>query len=409
MTEQIDEPHLKRVIGFPLLVLYALGVTIGAGIYVLIGTTAARAGIYAPVAFLLAAFVMAFNAGSFAEFSTRIPQSAGEAAYVHAGFGQGWLTLAVGSSIVLSATIAAAAISLGSAGYVGALIDLPQPVIVVVIISLMGLLAAWGVAESVLFAGILTVIELLGLLVIVYAGYQHNPAIFADIPEVFPAFDDRTAMAGIFAASLIAFFAFIGFDDVVNLVEETKNPSKVMPWAIIVSLVIVTLVYFFVVLVAVRTVNPDELATSKAPIGLLFERLTGLSPVSVTLIGIVATLNGVVIQIIVAARVIYGLKRKIKLPSILTKVNKTTKTPLNATILVTITIILLALFIPLEALAELTSQIILSVFTLVNISLAVVKLRGDTAPDNVFTVPLFIPVIGAICCIGLLFGSLIFM
>jgi APA family basic amino acid/polyamine antiporter len=409
MTKQSDEPHLKRVIGFPLLVLYALGVTIGAGIYVLIGTTAARAGIYAPVAFLLAAFVMAFNAGSFAEFSTRIPQSAGEAAYVHAGFGQSWLTLVVGSSIILSATIAAAAISLGSAGYVGALIDLPQPVIVVAIISLMGLLAAWGVAESVMFAGILTVIELLGLLVIVYAGYQHDPEIFSAIPEVFPALDDRAALAGIFGASLIAFFAFIGFDDVVNLVEETRNPAKVMPWAIIISLIIVTIVYFFVVLVAVKTVDTQELASSKAPIGLLFERLTGLSPVSVTLIGVVATLNGVVIQIIVAARVIYGLKRKVNLPKILTKVNKTTKTPLNATILVTFSIIVLALFIPLEALAELTSQIILSVFTLVNISLAVVKWRGDPAPENVFTVPLFIPIVGAICCMALLFGSLILL
>ncbi len=155
--------QLKRALGFPLLVLYALGVTIGAGIYVLIGTTAARAGIYAPMAFLLAAFVMAFNAGSFAEFSGRVPQAAGEAAYVDAGFGWKWLTLAVGISIIFSATIAAAAISLGSAGYVGALIDLPQPVIVAVLVVLMGIIAGWGVQESVGFAAILTIIELIGL------------------------------------------------------------------------------------------------------------------------------------------------------------------------------------------------------------------------------------------------------
>jgi len=402
-----EQPKLKRVIGFPLLVLYALGVTIGAGIYVLIGTTAARAGIYAPVAFLVAAFVMAFNAGSFAEFSTRIPVSAGEAAYVDAGFGLKWLTLAAGSSVIFSATIAAAAISLGSAGYVGALIDLPQPVIVTILIVLMGLIAAWGVKESVVFAAILTVIELIGLLVIIVAGYWSNPAIFSDLGDVVPALDDKIALSGIFAASLIAFFAFIGFDDVVNLVEETRSPAKVMPWAIIVSLVIVTLVYFFVVLVAVRSVPVNGLANSKAPVGLLFERLTGLSPVSITLIGIVATLNGVVIQIIVASRVIYGLGRKIHMPKLLTKVNATTKTPLNATILVTCAIIILALFVPLEALAELTSQIILAVFTMVNISLIRVKWRKDAAPDNVFTLPFFVPVIGAICCIALLFGSLL--
>ena len=127
-------PELRRVIGLPLLVLYGLGITIGAGIYVLIGSAAEQAGLFAPTAFLAAAFVTAFSALSFAEFSGRIPQAAGEAAYVEAGLNRNWLTLATGFMIVFSATIAGAAISLGCAGYVAVLVPLPEWVIVIIIV-----------------------------------------------------------------------------------------------------------------------------------------------------------------------------------------------------------------------------------------------------------------------------------
>lgn len=402
-----EQPKLKRAIGFPLLVLYALGVTIGAGIYVLIGTTAARAGIYAPVAFLVAAFVMAFNAGSFAEFSTRIPVSAGEAAYVDAGFGLKWLTLAAGSSIIFSATIAAAAISLGSAGYVGALIDLPQPVIVTILIVLMGLIAAWGVKESVVFAALLTVIELIGLLVIIVAGYWYNPTIFSDLGDIVPALDDKIALSGIFAASLIAFFAFIGFDDVVNLVEETKNPARNMPLAILITLVIATILYFAVTAIAVLSVPLDDLAGSSAPIGLLFERLTGVSPLAITLIAVVATLNGIVIQIVMAARVLYGLGNEGSIPAFFAIINQKTRTPLISTVIITAVILLLALFFPMTQLAMTTTKLILFVFSLVNLSLIAIKLRHQPSPKGIFTVRIWVPVCGFIGCLTLLVGPYI--
>jgi basic amino acid/polyamine antiporter, APA family len=404
MNQPTENAELARVIGLPLLVLYGLGITIGAGIYVLIGTAAQEAGIYAPSAFLLAALVMAFSALSFAEFSGRIPQSAGEAVYVDAGFGWNWLTLITGLLIVFSATIAGAAISLGCAGYVGELIDLPRPVIVSVIVLLMGALAARGVKESVMFAGVLTVIEVLGLLAIIIAGYLAEPAMLSDLPSSIPSFSDTAALTGVFSAALIAFFAFIGFDDVVNLVEETKNPKRTMPWAIVISLVAVTVIYFLVVYVAVRAVPIDDLAGLDAPVGLLFERLTGMSPLAITLVAIMATLNGVVIEIIMASRVVYGLGRKGRVPAWAARVHPKTKTPLNATIVITAVMLAAALFVPLDALVELTSQIILFVFTLVNLSLVVVKLRRDPAPDGTFIIPAFVPFIGIFSCLFLLVG-----
>ena len=408
MTNPVDaptsQPELRRAIGLPLLVLYGLGITIGAGIYVLIGAAADQAGMFAPSAFLFAAFVMAFSALSFAEFSGRIPQAAGEAVYVEAAFNWNWLTLVTGLLIVFSATVAGSAISLGSAGYVAVLLPLPQPVIVSVIIISMGLIAAKGIRESVMFAGILTVIEIIGLLLIIGAGFLKDPTMLLDISASIPSMGDSAAMVGVLSASLIAFFAFIGFDDVVNLVEETKNPTKTMPWAIIISLVAVTVIYFLVVYVAVRAVPIPDLVASEAPVGLLFERLTGMSPLAITVIAIVATMNGVVIEIIMAARVVYGLGRKGRLPDWLCRVNPTTQTPLNATVLITISMLAAALFVPLDDLVEWTSKIILFVFALVNLALLIVKWRADPAPEGIFTVWAIVPLIGLVTCLFLLFA-----
>lgn len=402
----LPAPTLKRAIGLPLLVLYGLGITIGAGIYVLIGEAAATAGIYAPSAFLVAAFVMSFSALSFAELSGRIPLSAGEAVYVDAAFGWTWLTLTVGVAIIFAATIAGAAISLGCAGYIAELVTLPQPVIVGMIVLAMGWVAAQGIQQSVMFAGILTVIEILGLLVIIAAGFRTDPLILTKVPTVIPSLADGAAMTGVLAASLVAFFAFIGFDDVVNLVEETKNPVKTMPWAIAISLVAVTVLYFFVMLIAVMLVPQGDLIASQAPMGLLFERLTGLSPFAITLVAIIATMNGVVIEIIMAARVAYGLARKGQLPAPLARIDPKRRTPLIATVVITAIMLVFALAVPLDFLVSLTSQLILAVFVLVNSALVWIKLRHDATPEGIFTVPVAFPAVGALSCIFLLVGPI---
>lgn len=142
------QPALRRKITLPLLVLYGLGVTIGAGIYVLIGATAERAGIFAPTSFLVAAFVMLFSACSFGELSGRFPQSAGEAVYVEAGFRSPTLTVLTGGLLLLAAIISSAAISVGSAGYIATLVALPDWAIIILIIGFTGGLASWGIVES---------------------------------------------------------------------------------------------------------------------------------------------------------------------------------------------------------------------------------------------------------------------
>lgn len=404
MTETTTT-QLERSVSLPMLILYGTGVTIGAGIYALIGETVGRAGQYAPASFLLAAIVMAFTAGSFAELSARVPQAAGEAVYVEAAFRRKWLTLLVGLAVLLEAIIAAATIGLGSAGYLSQFFDLPEPFLAVGVILTMSAIAAWGIRESVLLAGAMTIVEVAALLVIIGAGLRADPAMLASLLDTIPAPNDSIAISGVFSASLIAFFAFIGFDDIVNLVEEAKEPQKSLPWAIGITLIMVTLIYFLVTLVAVRLVPLDELATSSAPVSLLFERLTGLPPQLVTIVAIIATMNGVVIVVIMAARVTYGLSKQQIFPSWIGAVSPRTQTPLRATVLIAIAVAGAALYAPIDVLAEKSSQVLLLVFVMINLALVRLKLSDAAVPERAVRVPMWVPVLGVVSCIGLLFGA----
>ena len=400
-----ERAELKREIGLVMLVLYGLGITIGAGIYVLVGTAAGTAGFQTPGAFFVAALVMGFSAFSFAEFVGRIPTAAGEAVYVKSGFNSKTMELVTGGLILAAAVIAGAAIAIGSAGYIGTLVPAPGWVLTGFVILSMGAIAAMGVKSAVGIAAVLTVVEILGLLAIVAAGFWTAPDLVTYIPGSFPAPSELTSSPGFIAAALIAFFAFIGFDDIVHMVEETRNPMTVMPRAIIISLVAVTVIYFLVALVAVRAVPLEDIADNPAPMRLLFERLTGFDPLLITLIAILATINGVVIEIVVAARVLYGLARDGRLPAFFGDVNPRSHAPLKATLAVVATMLVLAYFVPLDWLVELTSTGMLLVFFLVNVALIIVKLRGDPLSEGAYRVHIIMPIIGTLGCGSFLIGA----
>lgn len=395
-------PELRRSLSLPLVVLYGLGVTIGAGIYVLLGATAGRAGIYAPVSFALASIVVAFSAASFAELSARFPVSAGEAAYVRAGFQSGALSLVVGFLVILSGVVSSAAIAVGSAGYLREFVDLTDAVLVSIIVLTIGAIAAWGIMESVIFASLFTIIEAGALLAVVTVGIGSNPDLVFALPRVIPPIADLGAWAAISGAGLLAFFAFIGFEDIVNLAEEVKHPERTLPRAIFLTLGLATLIYFLVTSVAVLSVPIDELAASRAPLSFVFGHITGVSPGPITSIAIVATLNGVIIQIIMASRVLYGLGKQGSVPAIFARIHPLTRTPLIATGTITVVVLTLAVVFPLEGLAEWTSRIVLTTFALVNMALLLLKRRASTAPDGSFTVKIWVPFAGFLTCLALL-------
>ncbi len=307
VSDAASPQTLKRSLSLWLAVLYGLGVTIGAGIYVLVGIAAGRSGMHAPLAFVLAAVVMSFSAASFAELGTRMPISASEAAYVEKAFSRPWLSLTMGLLVVLTATISAATISVGSAGYLGVFIDLPARWIIALVVVSMGLVACLSTRQSVTLAGIMTLVELGGLVLIIIAGVGAGSGVVTRLPEIWPAPGDIGAWVGLSGTTLIAVFAFIGFEHLVNVAEEMKNPSRTLPWALFLTLGLTALVYALVVWVAVVAVPPDELATSSAPLALVFERLTGMPLKTMSMIAVVATLNGVIVHVIMISRVLYGL------------------------------------------------------------------------------------------------------
>ena len=168
-----------------------------------------------------------------------------------------------------------------------------------------------------------------------------------------------------------------------------------------------TLIYVLVAFVAIRAVPVAKLAETDAPISLMFEELTGLPPFAINLIAIMATMNGVVIILIMAARVAYGMAREGRLPSWLGKVSARTRTPVRATLLVTVAVLLLALFTPLDVLAETTSVVMLSVFLMVNLALVRLKMVRKSILEVSFAVPIIVPLAGALSCVGLLVGALL--
>ncbi len=405
-------PQLKRSLSLPLLALYGLGTTIGAGIYALVGEVAGVSGMHAPIAFLIAAVMAGLTAFSFAELSSRFPISAGEAHYVQTAFNLRSLSVIVGLMVMFAGVVSASAIINAFVGYLHEFIDLPRTVAILGMTLFLGLLAAWGIAQSVTVASFLTLLEIGGLLLIIWAGGGALANLPEALPEILPGGDDGggVAIGGIMAGAVLAFFAFIGFEDMVNVAEETKTPVKTLPQAIIITLIVTTALYVVISVISVLAVPVDDLANHEAPLALIYERSTGEPAHVLSAIGILAVINGALIQMIMASRILYGLGAQRLLPgavsSIFAAVNPVTHTPLYATLVIATIVLGLGLWFDLASLAEMTSLITLSIFLLVNGALIRIRLR-DGKPEKGACYPLAVPILGLVVSLGFLMFGLI--
>ncbi|WP_299344218.1 APC family permease [uncultured Maritalea sp.] len=341
MSEQ--STTLKRTLTLPLLIFYGVGVTIGAGIFALIGETISIAGNKAPIGFVLAGIIAAATGLSYAKLAAVYPRAAGEAVFVNIGMGQNWGRL-VGIGVTITAIVSSAVIAIAFAGYLGQLIPLPAPILVIGIVALLTLIACLGVTQSVIFAAIITAIELGALILIVWFG-ANSLTVPSNWVDAFAPPSSFEIWPAIFSAALLAFFAFVGFEDIANVAEEVKNPRKTLPLGIITTLVIATIIYFVVVSVVVLAVPMDTLIKSSAPLALIFENTDLKTRVFFNILAIIATINGALIQVIMASRVLYGLSSQQSLPSFLSYVNPVTRTPITATFVIIILVIILAGFL----------------------------------------------------------------
>ncbi len=401
-------PHtaLKRSLNLTLVAFYGIGTILGAGIYVLIGKVAGFAGMFTPVAFLLAAGLAVFSALAYAELAARFPKCAGEAVYVHEAFGSRRISQLVGLAIIAIGVVSSATLVHGAIGYLQVFYPLPEVLTIVALVVALALIAAWGVNESVIIAGLMTLASMVGLCLVIWAAGPHLATLPQRWPELLPAAQGGIWL-GILLGAFVAFYAYIGFEDIVNLAEETRMPERTMPRAIVIALLVTTGFYLVVAVAVVLTLPAAELAASHAPLARVYTEQTGHPAVVLGLIGVVSVLNGALIQIIKGSRVLYGMSRQGWLPDGLNRLSPRRRTPMRAVAVVGGLILAFALALPLLSLAMLTSIITLALFSLINFALLRVKHVQGPRADGL-DLPRWVPWCGGLLSAGFLLYQLLF-
>ncbi|MDN4639056.1 APC family permease [Agreia sp. PsM10] len=410
------QPELKRVMGPKLLLLFIVGDILGTGIYALTGQVAAEVGGAAWLPFLVAFGVALLTACSYLELVGKYPQAAGAALYVHKAFGIHFVTFIVCFTVMCSGLTSASAASgaFASNFATGFGLDSSNPGILLVVALLFMLLVMAvnlrGVAESVGLNVVLTLVELSGLLLVILIG---SFAIFggsADFSRVvaFETPEDKGLFLAISTATSLAFFAMVGFEDSVNMVEEVKNPSRIFPRALLSGLTITAVVYVVVAIIAVAVVPVGELAGNDTPLVTVVQTAAPDFPISalIPFISLFAVGNSALINMMMASRLLYGMSKRGVLPSFLSKVHTKRQTPFAAILFTTAIALALTAYVSIDPenplvilLGGTTSLLLLAVFALVNVSVLV--LRRDKVEHKHFRTPTALPVLGVIVCVYL--------
>ncbi len=387
---------LDRTITLPGLVFYGLGVTVGAGIFALLGEIVGLAGSHAPLSFLIAGLLASFTGASYILLVGAFPQAGAEAAYVGRGLGSmaGRVT---GLAVVVTGVITGAVVALAFAGYLASLVAIPEPLGAVAVVVTLSLVAWWGVRESVFLAAVVTLVEVGTLMVVIAFGLDllGTPQLLRD--SFVPSFD-TALMSPILAGSVLAFFAFVGFENIANMAEETVAPRRTAPLAISIVLGVSIAIYVMLALVAVAVPDRAAIAESSAPMATLYEEVSGRGSEPVAIAASLAMINGILIQIVMASRVLYGMAKQGLVPAMIGRVGESRQTPTRATAVVTAAMVSLILFFPLVELARLTSLVTLGVFTMVNAALFLI---GGRQPGTSIARFRWVGFVGAVASVAL--------
>jgi amino acid transporter len=380
---------LRRSLTVASLLFYGLAIIVGAGIYVAIGSVIDRAGAAAPLSFLLAGIAATMTGLCYAELASRFPEASGAAAYAKQGFGSDRAAQVTGVALTLAVAIAAASIASGAVHYLSLLIPLPPAALIVLLVASFTLLAMAGVRESVGFAAVIGAVEILGLVVAAGVGFLAAPAF--DFAAMWPA--GLAAWQSVVTGAFIAFFAFIGFESLANMAEEAKDPRRTVPYSIVGAVVVSTLLY---VVVAAALVFAGR--GGQSPLIDLFQ---GSYATLFAAVGALAIANGVLVEIMMLARLFYGMARRRQLPAVLGRVHPGTRTPVVATLLAGGIVLVAALLIPFEQLLALANALTLGIFIVVDLALWRIQ-RRQPAGEGVFVVPRWVPPVAAALAGGLI-------
>ncbi len=368
---------LRRVITFWPLLFYGLGVIIGAGIYVALGEVIIRAGSAAPLSFLMAGICAALTGICYAELAARYPDAAGAAAYVQKAFKSHIFGFAVGLMTTIAAAVSAAAIAHGAVSYISDIVPIRDKIAFAILIVFFGLISGSGVKTSVFIAAIFGALELLGLITAFGMGVYR-----AEATQVSTILDlEALSPKGIFAGAFIAFFAYVGFETLVNMAEEVKDAPRVIPRSILAAIAVSVVIYCAIALAAIAGG-----ATGQTPLSSLF---TGKVAIAFSVIAFFLIGNGTLVQITMISRLFYGMARLGSLPNRLGRVNRHTGTPILATLCATFIILLIGLILDFKNLLAIVNYLTLSIFIAVNCAL--IKIHGTQPRALTFRSPRWVP------------------
>ncbi|AEV73017.1 amino acid transporter [Mycolicibacterium rhodesiae NBB3] len=413
-----QQPELKRVMGPGLLLLFVVGDILGTGVYALTGQVAGEVGGAAWLPFLIAFLIATITAFSYLELVTKYPQAAGAALYAHKAFGIHFFTFLVAFVVMCSGITSASTASQAFASNLikGFGLDWGKIGIAAIALLFMAGLAAVnfrGVSESVKLNVGLTIIEITGLLLVIVVGLwaftQGGDNLDFSRVILFENEGERSTFVAVTAATSLAFFAMVGFEDSVNMAEETKDPVRIFPKVLLSGLTIAGIVYVLVSIIAVALVPIGDLTASKTPLVDVVEAAAPGLPIGTLFpfITMFAVSNTALINMLMASRLIYGMARQHVLPPVLGSVHKTRRTPWVAILFTTAVAFGLIFYVSafasdsaISVLGGTTSLLLLAVFAMVNI--AVLVLRRDVKnTGGHFKTPTVLPVIGCIASLYL--------
>ena len=398
------EPSLQRVMGPWLLLLFIVGDILGTGIYALTGQVAKQVGGVVWLPFLIAFVVALMTAFSYLELVTKYPRAAGAALYTHRAFGIHFVTFIVAFAVMCSGITSASTASRAFAANLSNAFDLKLAgtigitLIGLAFMALVAIVNFRGVGESVKANVVLTCVELTGLLIIIFIGLWAISLGQGDVSRVM----QFKAEGGLFwpaiAATTLAFFAMVGFEDSVNMAEETKDPTRTFPKILLTGLFITGVIYVLVSISAITLVAPAQLGEGETPLLQVVQAGAPSFPVEIFgFITMFAVANSALINMLMASRLVYGMSREHVLPAVLGKVHPSRHTPYVAIGFTTLLAFALITFVgEVPALGGTTALLLLCVFTVVNV--AVLVLRKDPVKHEHFRTPTFLPVVGGLCC-----------
>jgi APA family basic amino acid/polyamine antiporter len=382
---------LKRELGLFEVTLSGIGIILGAGIYALIGKGAALAGNALWLSFAISAAIAVFTGLSYAELSAMFPRAGAEYEYVNRALGM-QAAFVIGWLIIFSGMIGASTVALGFAGYASALTGMSPSLLPVGLIVALCLLLTRGIRISALFAVLFTLVELGGLILIILLGIPSLGEVdYLEMPLGLP---------GVLTAASLVFFAYIGFEDVVKLAEETREPERNIPRGLLIAMAVSILLYILVSVSAASVTGWEALAASDAPFATVAGRALG-SGASLLISGIAlfATANTVLLMILASSRISYGMAGAGHLPARLAQVHRTRGTPVWATLAVGAGACLFTLAGDIGFVAELTNFTLFLTFTVINATVILLRIRHPRfhrpfrVPGSLGRVPL-LPVAG---------------